>query len=463
MFWFRKKKRDSALRDQRLDREKVDTEAKEEVPSTQASSTLSPTVSPERSASKLKSSPCSSVRSACLETGRPCRSGRMDFVEADSIVSQNLTAELATTSKSPLASRFNGESLLHSHNKHRCEHVKDGGLNGSTQGEASGQTQSPDFLRRNSKMKRLCNKTNTEEIIDSDSTETQDGFLGETTAVPHLCPADTLSWEFEEEDEEEQDEEDDYILASWEKSARVHYSNLASTDTPACFYRRLGFLVDQFRPSGLQPYTTAWQAFNEARPGTSALLNNLPVDDNKLLTDIKENTSHEKHVQESQAAQEGATAAQSTPSLRDILKETVCRLNKRLSDESTEEEEEDQCRICHGVNTSPENPLVSPCNCRGSVRHLHLDCLKKWTRSRIERGTGPYTVTTCELCKGWLKLDPKLLDFNKYYQEHKPKLDIAAQNTPQDEAETSALRAVLTVRTTQSCPLSVVTDYSETL
>ncbi|XP_034073872.1 uncharacterized protein LOC117547350 [Gymnodraco acuticeps] len=405
MFWFRKKKRDSALQDQRLDREKVDTEAKEEVPSTQASSTLSLTVSPGRSASKLKSSPCSSMRSACLETGRPCLSGRMDFVEADSIVSQNLTTELATTSKSPLASRLNGESLVHSHNKHRCEHVKDGGLNGSTQGEASGQTQSPDFLRRNSKMKRLCNKTNTEEIIDSErpaSTETQDGFLEEITAVPHL-------------------------------------------------------------PPGLQPYTTAWQAFNEARPGTSALLNNLPVDDKKLLTDIKENTSHEKHVQESPAAQEGATAAQSPPSLRDIIKETVCRLNKRLSDESTEEEEEDQCRICHGVNTSPENPLVSPCKCRGSVRHLHLECLKQWTRSRIETGTGPYTVTTCELCKGWLKLDPKLLDFNKYYEEHKPKLDIAAQNTPQDEAESSPLSAVLTVRMTQSCPLSVVTDYSETL
>ncbi|KAF3853866.1 hypothetical protein F7725_014554 [Dissostichus mawsoni] len=263
----------------------------------------------------------------------------MDFVEADSIDSQNLTAEPATTSKSPLASRLNGESLVHSHNKHRCEHVKDGGLNGSTQGEANGQTQSRDFLRRNSKMKRLFNKTNTEEIIDSEhpaSTETQDGFLGETTA-----------------------------------------------------------------------------AFNEARPGTSTLLNNLPVDDKKLLTDIKENTSHEKHVQERQAAQEGATAAQSPPSLRDIIKETVCRLNKRLSDESTEEEEEDQCRICHGVNTSPENPLVSPCKCRGSVHYLHLDCLKQWTRSRIERGTGPYTVTTCELCKGWLKLDPKLLDFNK--------------------------------------------------
>ncbi|KAK1881628.1 putative E3 ubiquitin-protein ligase MARCH10 [Dissostichus eleginoides] len=398
MFWFRKKKRDSALQDQRLDREKVDTEAKEEVPSTQASSTLSPTVSPERSASKLKSSPCSAMRSACLETGRPCLSGRMDFVEADSIDSQNLTAELATTSMSPLTSRLNGESLVHSHNKHRCEHVKDGGLNGSTQGEASGQTQSRDFLRRNSKMKRLFNKTNTEEIIDSEhpaSTETQVGFLGETTAVPHL-------------------------------------------------------------PPGLQPYTTAWQAFNEARPGTSTLLNNLPVDDKKLLTDIKENTSHEKHVQERQAAQEGATAAQSPPSLRDIIQETVCRLNKRLSDESTEEEEEDQCRICHGVNTSPENPLVSPCKCRGSVHYLHLDCLKQWTRSRIERGTGPYTVTTCELCKGWLKLDPKLLDFNKYYQEHKPKLDIAVQNTPQDEAELSPLRAVLTVRMTQSCPLSVI-------
>ena len=38
-------------------------------------------------------------------------------------------------------------------------------------------------------------------------------------------------------------------------------------------------------------------------------------------------------------------------------------------------------------------------------------------------GTGPYTITTCELCKGCLKLDPKLIDFNKYYQEHKPKVN----------------------------------------
>ena len=30
-----------------------------------------------------------------------------------------------------------------------------------------------------------------------------------------------------------------------------------------------------------------------------------------------------------------------------------------------------------------KNPLISPCNCSGSSKYIHLDCLKKWLQSKM--------------------------------------------------------------------------------
>ena len=36
------------------------------------------------------------------------------------------------------------------------------------------------------------------------------------------------------------------------------------------------------------------------------------------------------------------------------------------------------CRVCFSADSSDGNPLICPCNCEGSVKHIHLDCLREW-------------------------------------------------------------------------------------
>ena len=39
-----------------------------------------------------------------------------------------------------------------------------------------------------------------------------------------------------------------------------------------------------------------------------------------------------------------------------------------------------QCRICLDDETTQLNPLITPCKCIGSVKHIHLDCLRSWLK-----------------------------------------------------------------------------------
>jgi hypothetical protein len=64
------------------------------------------------------------------------------------------------------------------------------------------------------------------------------------------------------------------------------------------------------------------------------------------------------------------------------------------------------CRICLSDQEEDEvnNPLVSPCNCKGSMDLVHLDCLRLWLDSKREtRKTEStlsfqWTIIRCELC-----------------------------------------------------------------
>jgi len=52
------------------------------------------------------------------------------------------------------------------------------------------------------------------------------------------------------------------------------------------------------------------------------------------------------------------------------------------------------CRFCWQLPDSDANPLISPCECRGSVQYVHLECMKRW------RQITPYEdfVQRCQLC-----------------------------------------------------------------
>eukprot|EP00357_Protocruzia_adherens_P014479 CAMPEP_0115018904 /NCGR_PEP_ID=MMETSP0216-20121206/29113_1 /TAXON_ID=223996 /ORGANISM="Protocruzia adherens, Strain Boccale" /LENGTH=248 /DNA_ID=CAMNT_0002390247 /DNA_START=116 /DNA_END=862 /DNA_ORIENTATION=+ len=48
------------------------------------------------------------------------------------------------------------------------------------------------------------------------------------------------------------------------------------------------------------------------------------------------------------------------------------------------------CRICLDAGEGPESEMCIPCKCVGSVRYIHVFCLKEWIR---ERGS-----LNCEIC-----------------------------------------------------------------
>ena len=48
------------------------------------------------------------------------------------------------------------------------------------------------------------------------------------------------------------------------------------------------------------------------------------------------------------------------------------------------------CRICYGADTRM-NPLLNPCDCRGSIEFIHQQCLTQWIHVSLSQ--------QCELCK----------------------------------------------------------------
>ena len=85
------------------------------------------------------------------------------------------------------------------------------------------------------------------------------------------------------------------------------------------------------------------------------------------------------------------------------------RSNGAVSLVKTSDSGKPQCRICWGTEEEDENgvfnPLISPCNCTGSISSIHLKCLKGWleTKRTIKVHRGQVVIKfkklDCELCK----------------------------------------------------------------
>ncbi|CAK9062692.1 unnamed protein product [Durusdinium trenchii] len=63
------------------------------------------------------------------------------------------------------------------------------------------------------------------------------------------------------------------------------------------------------------------------------------------------------------------------------------------------------CRICLLEGSTEEDPLITPCLCKGSIEFVHLGCLRYWIRGRLNitdstsGGSYFYRPLACELCK----------------------------------------------------------------
>lgn len=56
--------------------------------------------------------------------------------------------------------------------------------------------------------------------------------------------------------------------------------------------------------------------------------------------------------------------------------------NPKATPTTSGAEEIPQCRFCWSTQTEPENPLISSCQCSGSVRFIHLSCLMLWLSNK---------------------------------------------------------------------------------
>lgn len=91
-----------------------------------------------------------------------------------------------------------------------------------------------------------------------------------------------------------------------------------------------------------------------------------------------------------------------------VPQEALCTVSPsapRLCSTPTDEQAEEMpCRICLLEGHTDEDPLIRPCECRGTIEYVHLACLRHWIRGRLDlsessAGSYFYKPLACELCK----------------------------------------------------------------
>lgn len=56
---------------------------------------------------------------------------------------------------------------------------------------------------------------------------------------------------------------------------------------------------------------------------------------------------------------------------------------RSISDQDTIKSKTSICKICLSEEEDPINdPLITPCKCDGTMRYLHINCLKEWIKSK---------------------------------------------------------------------------------
>jgi E3 ubiquitin-protein ligase DOA10 len=70
------------------------------------------------------------------------------------------------------------------------------------------------------------------------------------------------------------------------------------------------------------------------------------------------------------------------------------------------EQEVGGCRFCLNDSTTDKNPMIRPCDCKGTSGNIHLKCLQDWLNSKckvqrlsIFQENYIFRKSQCEICK----------------------------------------------------------------
>ena len=87
------------------------------------------------------------------------------------------------------------------------------------------------------------------------------------------------------------------------------------------------------------------------------------------------------------------------------------------------------CRICLGEEGTEEDPFISPCNCSGTMKFIHLNCLREWLANKRTERTSPnariysWRNLFCELCKE---------DFPDFIHTAEKRINVLGITLPED-------------------------------
>jgi len=86
--------------------------------------------------------------------------------------------------------------------------------------------------------------------------------------------------------------------------------------------------------------------------------------------------------------------------------------NKSIIGSHVREEDMPVCYMCFDDENTDENPLITPCKCRGDTRYVHVGCLRKWHTAEADNQICFLSSVhaTCSVCKSSFKSDFKLRD-----------------------------------------------------
>lgn len=82
-------------------------------------------------------------------------------------------------------------------------------------------------------------------------------------------------------------------------------------------------------------------------------------------------------------------------------------LRTKMSKNSSKNLEQIICKICLSEEepTEPNNPLITPCKCGGSMKHIHVNCLREWLEGKKHMketdvvNSYIWKNLECEICK----------------------------------------------------------------
>lgn len=101
------------------------------------------------------------------------------------------------------------------------------------------------------------------------------------------------------------------------------------------------------------------------------------------------------------------------------------------------------CRICLFSEYDNENPLIAPCKCSGTVKYIHLECLRQWLKLKQSRVIYKYFIIftyktiECEICKTHiptkLKLSNDYIDLLNFEKPDSPYIVFEQLNTSNEK------------------------------